>query len=89
MTDDLKKMVDQAVDLGKVREQLDGVAEQAAADRAIAEQRQREYDRTRAWHRAMRRAFKGIYPTACASRTSRATRGSTAMSLTCSSSTTA
>lgn len=61
MTDDLKKMVDQAVDLGKVREQLDGVAEQAAADRAIAEQRQREYDRTRAWHRAMRRAFKGIY----------------------------
>ena len=62
MTDDLKKMVDQAVDLGKVREQLDGVAEQAAADRAIAEQRQREYDRARAWHKAMRRAFKGIYP---------------------------
>lgn len=61
MTDDLKKMVDQAVDLGEAARRLDTAAEDAATERAIAEQQQREYARAAAWHRAMRRAFKGIY----------------------------
>ena len=57
MTEDLKKMAEHAVDLSQVGRQLD-----EAADRAIQEQQAREYANARAWHRAMRRAFKGIYP---------------------------
>lgn len=60
MNDDLKKMAEQAVDLSQVGRQLDEAAEQSAADRAIQEQQAREYANARAWHRAMRRAFKGI-----------------------------
>lgn len=60
MTDDLKTMADQAVDLGKLRDDK-AAFDQAASDRAIQEQQAREYDRAQAWHKAMRRAFKGIY----------------------------
>ncbi len=60
MTDDLKTMAAQAVDLGKLRDEK-AAFDQAASDRAIEEQQRREYDKARAWHRAMRRAFKGIY----------------------------
>lgn len=62
MTDDLKTMAAQAVDLSQTARQLDNAAEEAAADRAIQEQQAREYASAAAWHRAMRRAFKGIYP---------------------------
>lgn len=61
MTDDLKRMAEQAVDLGQINRQLDEAAEQSATDRAIQEQQAREYERARSWHRNMRRAFKGIY----------------------------
>lgn len=61
MNDDLKKMAEQAVDLSQAARQLDEAAEDAATERAIQEQQAREYERARAWHKAMRRAFKGIY----------------------------
>lgn len=61
--DDLKKMAEQAVDLSEVgKPTLEDVAADAQLRKAIEEQQSAEYERARQWHRAMRRAFKGIYP---------------------------
>ena len=57
---DLKEMAAQAVDLGKLRDDQ-RLADDAATDRAIQERQAAEYEKARQWHKAMRRAFKGIY----------------------------